>query len=47
MIAGMSILRRPPQLQEVADTAAFLASDRAGVDHRHDRQRDRRAWCSG
>jgi enoyl-[acyl-carrier-protein] reductase (NADH) len=30
MIAGMSILRRAPQLQEVADTAAFLASDRAG-----------------
>jgi NAD(P)-dependent dehydrogenase (short-subunit alcohol dehydrogenase family) len=30
MIAGMSILRRQPQLQEVADTAAFLASDRAG-----------------
>jgi NAD(P)-dependent dehydrogenase (short-subunit alcohol dehydrogenase family) len=29
MIAGMSILRRAPQLQEVADTAAFLASDRA------------------
>ena len=30
MIAGMSVLRRTPQLQEVADTAAFLASDRAG-----------------
>lgn len=30
MIAGMSVLRRAPQLQEVADTAAFLASDRAG-----------------
>jgi len=29
MIAGMSILRRAPRLQEVADTAAFLASDRA------------------
>jgi NAD(P)-dependent dehydrogenase (short-subunit alcohol dehydrogenase family) len=30
MIAGMSVLRRAPQLQDIADTAAFLASDRAG-----------------
>lgn len=29
MIAGMSILRRAPRLEEVAETAAFLASDRA------------------
>lgn len=29
MIAGMAILRRAPRLQQVADTAAFLASDRA------------------
>lgn len=29
MIAGMSVLRRAPRLAEVAETAAFLASDRA------------------
>jgi len=29
MIAGMSVLRRPPRLADVAETAAFLASDRA------------------
>ncbi|HEY8543796.1 MAG TPA: SDR family oxidoreductase [Acidimicrobiales bacterium] len=29
MIAGMSVLRRAPVLAEVAETAAFLASDRA------------------
>jgi NAD(P)-dependent dehydrogenase (short-subunit alcohol dehydrogenase family) len=29
MIAGMAILRRAPRLAEVAETAAFLASDRA------------------
>jgi NAD(P)-dependent dehydrogenase (short-subunit alcohol dehydrogenase family) len=28
-IAGMSVLRRAPHLADVADTAAFLASDRA------------------
>jgi enoyl-[acyl-carrier-protein] reductase (NADH) len=30
MIAGMSVLRRTPVLADVAETAAFLASDRAG-----------------
>ncbi|ETK33738.1 SDR family NAD(P)-dependent oxidoreductase [Microbispora sp. ATCC PTA-5024] len=29
-LASMRMLRRSPSLQEVADTAAFLASDRAG-----------------
>jgi enoyl-[acyl-carrier-protein] reductase (NADH) len=29
MIAAMSVLRRAPRLAEVAETAAFLASDRA------------------
>lgn len=29
MIAGMSVLRRTPRLADVADVAAFLASDRA------------------
>jgi NAD(P)-dependent dehydrogenase (short-subunit alcohol dehydrogenase family) len=29
MIAGMAMLRRAPQLAQVADVAAFLASDRA------------------
>ena len=29
MIAGMSALRRTPRLSDVADVAAFLASDRA------------------
>ncbi|MEA2828401.1 MAG: hypothetical protein QOG43_2840 [Actinomycetota bacterium] len=29
MIAGMSVLRRTPRLADVAETAAFLASDRA------------------
>jgi NAD(P)-dependent dehydrogenase (short-subunit alcohol dehydrogenase family) len=29
MISGMSVLRRVPRLAEVAETAAFLASDRA------------------
>jgi NAD(P)-dependent dehydrogenase (short-subunit alcohol dehydrogenase family) len=31
MIAGMSVLRRAPRLPQVAETAAFLASDRAGA----------------
>jgi NAD(P)-dependent dehydrogenase (short-subunit alcohol dehydrogenase family) len=30
MIAGMAALRRTPRLADVADTATFLASDRAG-----------------
>jgi NAD(P)-dependent dehydrogenase (short-subunit alcohol dehydrogenase family) len=30
MIAGMAALRRTPRLADVAETAAFLASDRAG-----------------
>ena len=30
MLVGMSMLRKRPTLQEVADTAAFLASDRGG-----------------
>jgi enoyl-[acyl-carrier-protein] reductase (NADH) len=30
-IAQMAMLRRVPELQEIADTAAFLASDRAGA----------------
>jgi NAD(P)-dependent dehydrogenase (short-subunit alcohol dehydrogenase family) len=30
-IAQMAMLRRQPELQQVADTAAFLASDRAGA----------------
>ena len=29
MISQMSVLGRPPALAEVAETAAFLASDRA------------------
>ena len=29
MIAGMAMLKRAPRLAEVAETAAFLASDRA------------------
>lgn len=29
-IAQQSVLKRPPALQEIAETAAFLASDRAG-----------------
>ena len=29
MIAGMALLKRAPRLAEVAETAAFLASDRA------------------
>jgi hypothetical protein len=29
MIAGMAMLRAPPHLAQVADVAAFLASDRA------------------
>jgi enoyl-[acyl-carrier-protein] reductase (NADH) len=29
MIAGMAALRRTPRLADVADVAAFLASDRA------------------
>ena len=28
MIAGMAMLRRAPRLAQVADVAAFLASDR-------------------
>jgi NAD(P)-dependent dehydrogenase (short-subunit alcohol dehydrogenase family) len=31
MIAGMAALRRTPRLADVAETAAFLASDRAGA----------------
>jgi NAD(P)-dependent dehydrogenase (short-subunit alcohol dehydrogenase family) len=30
-IAQMTMLRRPPALQQIAETAAFLASDRAGA----------------
>jgi enoyl-[acyl-carrier-protein] reductase (NADH) len=30
-IAGMSLLRRAPRLQQFADTVAFLASDRAAA----------------
>jgi NAD(P)-dependent dehydrogenase (short-subunit alcohol dehydrogenase family) len=30
-IASMTMLRRAPALQQIADTAAFLASDRAGA----------------
>jgi NAD(P)-dependent dehydrogenase (short-subunit alcohol dehydrogenase family) len=30
-VAGMAALRRVPEVQQVADTAAFLASDRAGA----------------
>jgi enoyl-[acyl-carrier-protein] reductase (NADH) len=29
LISGMSVLRRVPRLADVAETAAFLASDRA------------------
>jgi enoyl-[acyl-carrier-protein] reductase (NADH) len=29
MLVGMSMLRKRPTIQEVADTATFLASDRA------------------
>jgi enoyl-[acyl-carrier-protein] reductase (NADH) len=29
MISGMAALRRTPRLADVAETAAFLASDRA------------------
>ena len=49
----MSMLRRPPQLDEVADTAAFLASDRAGAITAAHRQHDLRpgpgmsATCHG
>lgn len=31
LIGGMAALRRAPRLQEVADAAAFLASDKAGA----------------
>ena len=31
MLAGATMLRRAPRLAQVADTAAFLASDRAGA----------------
>ncbi len=31
MISQGSMLRRPPALDEIAETAAFLASDRAGA----------------
>ena len=31
MIAGMAMLRRAPRLAQVADVAAFLASDRASA----------------
>lgn len=31
VISGMSVLRSAPHLAEVADTAAFLASDRAAA----------------
>jgi enoyl-[acyl-carrier-protein] reductase (NADH) len=30
-VAGMTMLRRSPELQQIADTAAFLASDGAGA----------------
>jgi NAD(P)-dependent dehydrogenase (short-subunit alcohol dehydrogenase family) len=30
-ISGRALLRRPPELAEIAETAAFLASDRAGA----------------
>ena len=30
-LAGMTMLRRVPELQQIADTAAFLASDKAGA----------------
>ena len=30
-VAGMAVLRRVPEVQQVADTAAFLASDRAAA----------------
>jgi NAD(P)-dependent dehydrogenase (short-subunit alcohol dehydrogenase family) len=30
-VGSMAMLRRVPELQQVADTAAFLASDRAGA----------------
>ena len=30
-VAGMALLRRTPELQQIADTAAFLASERAGA----------------
>jgi enoyl-[acyl-carrier-protein] reductase (NADH) len=30
-LAGMTMLRRPPALERVADVAAFLASDRTGA----------------
>lgn len=42
MIAGMAALRRTPSLADVAEVAAFLASDRAaGMTGGHD-QRDQR-----
>ncbi|MEY2442847.1 MAG: Enoyl-(Acyl carrier protein) reductase [bacterium] len=31
IIGPMTMLGRPPRLQQVADTAAFLASDRAAA----------------
>jgi enoyl-[acyl-carrier-protein] reductase (NADH) len=31
MVGGMTMLRRLPELQEIAETATFLASDRAGA----------------
>jgi len=30
-VGGMTMLRRVPEVQQIADTAAFLASDRAGA----------------
>ena len=39
MISGMTLLQRAPRLAEVAETAAFLASDRASGNHGFDRQR--------
>jgi enoyl-[acyl-carrier-protein] reductase (NADH) len=30
-IAGMTMLKRPPAVAQIAETAAFLASDRAGA----------------
>jgi NAD(P)-dependent dehydrogenase (short-subunit alcohol dehydrogenase family) len=41
-LVGMSMLRKRPSVQEVADTAAFLASDPRERHHRVDRQRDER-----
>ena len=44
MISGMTLLQRAPRLAEVAETAAFLASDRASGNHGFDRQRRPAGW---